>query len=47
MIHVMCNELVAKVLEFNGEVQSPNLFTNTFTSHPMSDKGLPKGWMSS
>jgi hypothetical protein len=31
IIHIMCNELVAKVVEQNGEVQSSLLFTNTST----------------
>jgi hypothetical protein len=45
--HVMCNELVAKVLGYNGEVQSLVLFTNTSTCHLVSVNGLPIGWMSS
>jgi hypothetical protein len=32
IIHIMCNELVAKVVEQNGEVQSSLLFTNTSTT---------------
>ena len=35
-IHVMCNELVAKVLEYDGEVKSSNPVTNTSTSRLVS-----------
>jgi hypothetical protein len=45
-IHIMCNELVAKVVECHGEVQSSIFFMNTSTSHHVSGKGLLVRWMS-
>jgi hypothetical protein len=46
-IHVMCDELVAKVLKHSGECQSSNLATNTSTSQIVNGKWLLVGWMSS
>jgi hypothetical protein len=45
-MYVMCDELVAKVLKYGGEVLSSNLATNTSTSHPANGKRLLVGWMS-
>jgi hypothetical protein len=41
IIHVLCNELVAKVLEYDDETQRSILFTNTSTCYLVSGKGLP------
>ena len=46
-MYVTCNELVARVLEYNGEVQSSILVTTTSTSHLVSGKWLLVGWTSS